>query len=104
MGPEAHDTDILELEVIVNTHDDLLAPEGKVSEYRIYKGLNPDSFTQPEKYQSAYGNKLALLERRRQAGYESTDLHHSPPSTTVTTFTISATPTKNWQKKKIPAK
>ncbi|KAJ7696910.1 hypothetical protein B0H14DRAFT_2650009 [Mycena olivaceomarginata] len=33
MGPEAHDTDILELEVIVNTHDDLLAPEGKVSEY-----------------------------------------------------------------------
>ncbi|KAJ7763507.1 hypothetical protein B0H14DRAFT_3165557 [Mycena olivaceomarginata] len=33
MGPEAHDTDILELDVIVNTHDDLLAPEGKVSEY-----------------------------------------------------------------------
>jgi hypothetical protein len=24
-----------------------------------------------EKYQSAYGNKLALLERRRQTGYES---------------------------------
>ncbi|KAJ6474483.1 hypothetical protein C8R47DRAFT_1221198 [Mycena vitilis] len=25
----------------------------------------------PEKYQSAYANKLALLERRRQSGYES---------------------------------
>ncbi|KAJ7807027.1 hypothetical protein B0H14DRAFT_3483623 [Mycena olivaceomarginata] len=35
----------------------------------------------PEKYQSAYGNKLALLERHRQAGYESTlfDSFQVPP-------------------------
>jgi hypothetical protein len=31
---------------------------------------------QPEKYQSAYGNKLALLERRMQTGYESSGTSH----------------------------
>jgi hypothetical protein len=34
--------------------------------------LHPSPLAQPEKYQSAYGNKLALSERRMQTGYEST--------------------------------
>jgi hypothetical protein len=34
--------------------------------------LRDSPFGDSEKYQPAYGNKLALLERRRQAGYEPT--------------------------------
>jgi hypothetical protein len=37
---------------------------------KIFK-LHPSPLVQPEKYQSAYGNKLALLEHRMQTGYES---------------------------------
>ncbi|KAJ7882741.1 hypothetical protein B0H14DRAFT_2565135 [Mycena olivaceomarginata] len=33
--------------------------------------FRPSSIDTSEKYQSAYGNKPALLERRRQTGYES---------------------------------
>ncbi|KAJ7927238.1 hypothetical protein B0H13DRAFT_2312642 [Mycena leptocephala] len=45
--------------------------------------LRPSPIGISEKYQSAYGNKPALLERRRQAGYESTTTHHSPLLTLV---------------------
>ncbi|KAJ7686455.1 hypothetical protein B0H14DRAFT_2654283 [Mycena olivaceomarginata] len=37
---------------------------------KIFK-LRPSPLVQPEKYQSAYGNKLALLECRMQTGHES---------------------------------
>jgi hypothetical protein len=35
--------------------------------------LRDSPFGGSEKYQPAYGNKLALLEHRRQAGYEPTE-------------------------------
>jgi hypothetical protein len=37
---------------------------------KIFK-LRPSPLLQPEKYQSAYGNKLALLEHHMQTGHES---------------------------------
>jgi hypothetical protein len=48
----------------------LIASSVSLNEQLNFK-LRPSLIDMSEKYQSAYGNKPALLERRRQTGYES---------------------------------